>query len=173
MVDLSKLEANHLSLNIRRLNLQRMVSKIAEGVALNKATTLRMTIKDSPPIYGDEEWLNKLFSHILNNAAKYTESGEIVVAAEKAGEMLKVCVEDTGIGISQDKHDRIFDSFSQASSGADRLYEGAGVGLAISKKVVELHGGRIWLNSAPGKGSRFFFTLPLKPTTVKSIELAS
>jgi signal transduction histidine kinase len=102
---------------------------------------------------------------------KYTPSGEILVSAERAGEMLKVGIHDTGVGISHDKQRKIFDTFSQASEGVDRDYEGSGVGLAISKKVVELHGGRIWLSSSPGKGSHFFFTLPLKPTTVKSVEL--
>lgn len=173
MVDLAKLEANHLSLNIRRLNVGKMVSKISEGLTPNNETKIRISLSDkTPPIYGDEDWLNKLFTHILDNAVKYTMNGEVVVDAEKAGEMLRVCVRDTGIGISADKQEKIFDSFSQAHGGVDRPYEGSGIGLAISKKVVELHGGRIWLTSTPGKGSNFFFTLPLKPTTVKSVELA-
>lgn len=172
MVDLAKLEANHLSLNVRRLNISKMVNKIAEGIVPNKDIILKLSLPShTPPIYGDEEWLQKLFAHILNNAVKYTVNGEIVINAEKAGEMLKISVKDTGIGIAPEKQNKIFDSFSQAYDGADRPYEGSGVGLAISKKVVELHGGRIWLSSSPGKGSSFFFTLPLKPTTVKSVEL--
>lgn len=171
MVDLAKLEANHLSLNVRRLNLSKMVSKIAEGIMPNKETVIKLFPKDVPPIYGDEDWLQKLFSHLLSNAAKYTPNGEIVIDADKSGEMLRISVRDTGIGIAPEKQSVIFDSFSQGYEGVDRPYEGSGIGLAISKKVVELHGGRIWLNSALGKGSNFFFTLPLKPTTVKSVEL--
>lgn len=173
MVDLAKLEANHLSLNVRRLNLQKLVGTISEGIVPNNETKLKLSLKnETPPIYGDEEWLKKLFTHIISNAVKYTNNGEIIVDAEKSGEMLKICVRDTGIGIDPEKQQMIFDSFSQGHEGVNRLYEGSGVGLAISKKVVELHGGRIWLSSSPGKGSNFFFTLPLKPTTVKSVELA-
>lgn len=173
MVDLAKLEANHLSLNVKRLNVSKMVSKIVEGVQLNKDTALKVSFsKEAASIYGDEEWLRKLFFHIINNAAKYTPNGEIVVDACRSGDMLKVGIHDTGIGIEPDKQQVIFDSFSQEHNGIDRPYEGSGMGLAISRKVVELHGGRIWLNSAPGKGSHFFFTLPLKPTTVKSVELS-
>ena len=172
MVDLAKLEANHLSLNVRRINLAKLVAKVIDGAKPNGGTTLKIGFNgETPQIYGDEMWLNKLFSHVISNAVKYTPSGEILVSAERAGEMLKVGIHDTGVGISHDKQRKIFDTFSQASEGVDRDYEGSGVGLAISKKVVELHGGRIWLSSSPGKGSHFFFTLPLKPTTVKSVEL--
>ncbi len=172
MVDLAKLEANHLSLNVKRVNISKLVSKVAEGITPNKDTSLKLSIsQESPQIYGDEDWLNKLFAHVLSNAVKYTPSGEIIIDAERSGEMLKIGVHDTGIGIDDEKKEKIFESFTQASEGATRNYEGAGVGLAISKKVVELHGGRIWLTSTPGKGSHFFFTLPLKPTSLKSVEL--
>jgi signal transduction histidine kinase len=172
MVDLAKLEANHLSLNVKRVNVPRLVSKIADGVKAGKETTLKLALaKEMPPIYGDEGWLEKLFSHVIGNAAKYTPSGEIVVDAEKSGEMLKIGVHDTGIGIAPEKQGMIFESFSQADEGASRKYEGAGIGLAISKKVVELHGGRIWLHSAPGRGSHFYFTLPLKPIKLRAVEL--
>lgn len=172
MVDLAKLEANHLSLNVRRVNVPKLVSKIADNVRMNKETTLKLALaKETPSIYGDEGWLEKLFSHVISNAVKYTPNGEIVVDAEKSGEMLKFGVHDTGIGIAPDKQRMIFESFSQADEGLERKYEGAGVGLAISRKVVELHGGRIWLTSSLGKGSHFYFTLPLKPIKIKAVEL--
>lgn len=172
MVDLAKLEANHLSLNVRRVNVPKLVSKIADNVKMNKETTLKLVLaKETPSIYGDEGWLEKLFSHVISNAVKYTPNGEIVVDAERSGEMLKVGIHDTGIGIAPEKQGMIFESFSQADGGVDRKYEGAGIGLAISKKVVELHGGRIWLHSAPGRGSHFYFTLPLKPIKLRAVEL--
>jgi len=172
MVDLAKLEANHLSLNVKRINLQKMISKVAENYKPSEKTDLKLSIEGVPPIYGDEQWLGKLFSHVLSNAIKYTPNGEIIVNAERSGEMLKVVVKDTGIGIEPEKQKAIFESFNQAHIGVDRPYEGAGIGLAISKKVVELHGGRIWFSSTPGKGSNFFFTLPLKPTSLKTVELS-
>ncbi|MBI2091637.1 MAG: GAF domain-containing sensor histidine kinase [Deltaproteobacteria bacterium] len=172
MVDLAKLEANHLSLNVRRLNLTKMVSKVADGLSKTKDTSFKLSLnKETPPIYGDEGWLEKLFSHVLNNAVKYTPNGEIIIDAEKSGEMLKVGVHDTGVGIALERQNEIFDSFVQGNGGVERPFEGSGMGLAISKKVIELHGGRIWLTSSPGKGAHFFFTLPLKPTSVKSVEL--
>jgi signal transduction histidine kinase len=172
MVDLAKLEANHLSLNVKRHNLQKMFAKAVSTHKPTNGTALKITLQDTPPVYGDELWLDKLFTHVIGNAIKFTPNGEIIVNAERAGEMLKVAVKDTGVGIEPEKQKAIFESFNQGQIGADRPYEGAGLGLAISRKVVELHGGRIWFSSSPGKGSNFYFTLPLKPTSLKTVELA-
>ncbi len=174
MVDLAKLEANHLSLDVRRINLSKLISKIAGDVVPTNGNGSKINFRISesiPSIYGDEGWLTKLLAQLLENAHKYTHEGEISIDAEKTGEMLRVGIHDTGIGIDPEKQRMIFEGFSQASGGTDRPYEGVGIGLAISKKVVELHGGRIWLNSKPGKGSHFYFTLPMRPTGVKQVEL--
>ncbi|MBI2346816.1 MAG: GAF domain-containing sensor histidine kinase [Deltaproteobacteria bacterium] len=172
MVDLSKLEANHLSLDVRRINLKRLFAEVAEGLQLGSKTRLELKIgEEGPSVYGDVEWLRRVVFHLLTNAVKYTAEGEIWVDLERAGEMVKVGVHDTGIGIEPDKQRAIFFPFVQANAGADRPYEGNGLGLVISRKVVELHGGRMWLTSHPGRGSHFYFTLPLKPTTIRSAEL--
>lgn len=173
LVDLSKLEANRLALDVRRINLQKLIQEAAEPLQPTPKTRIELAIAEaSSHIYGDTEWLRRVFYHLLANAVKYTHEGKIWVDAERAGEMLRIGVHDTGIGIAKEKQEAIFFPFVQADAGPDRSYEGNGLGLVISRKVVELHGGRMWLTSQPGRGSHFFFTLPLKPTTIRSVEVA-
>lgn len=167
MLDLSKLEANRLGLKVQKVNVNRIVSQVASDVHPNDSTSLEIKLgEDTPGVYGDEDRLKQILKHLLDNAAKFTKKGKISVEAEKCGEMLKICVKDTGIGIEKEKQKSIFDGFRQCDGGITREYEGLGLGLAISKKLVELHGGRLWLSSKIGRGSEFNFTLPLKPAGV-------
>lgn len=165
--DLSKLEVNKVDLEVQKVNLDRVVEEVAKGIELNRHTKLEINLgSDTPGVYGDERKLAQVVKQLLGNAAKFTRRGKITVGAEKCGEMLKVTVKDTGIGIPQDRQGAIFDGFVQADGGTTRPYEGLGLGLTISKKLVELHGGRMWLTSKVGKGSEFSFTLPLKPVSI-------
>lgn len=167
MLDISKLEVNKLDLNVQKVNVGRLIQQVAKKVKTNENTTMEIKIGDETPgIYGDENRLRQVMKHLLDNAAKFTKMGKISVEAEKCGEMLKLSVKDTGIGIAREKQKSIFEGFKQADDGMAREHEGLGLGLAISKKLVELHGGRIWLTSRPGHGSEFSFTLPLKPVGV-------
>lgn len=173
MLDLSKIEANRLELDVRRLRLSRLVSEASNNLNLNKHTKLVVELRDElPGVYGDEKRLRQVIHHLLDNAAKFTRHGKITVEAAKAGEMLKVCVRDTGIGIRKGARKNIFDGFVQADGTHTREGEGLGLGLSIARKIVELHGGRMWFTSQLGKGSEFFFTLPLKPTTVRHNEIS-
>lgn len=167
MLDLSKLEVNRLDLNVQKINLYRAVTRAAQGLKLNDQTSLEVGIKgDTPGVYGDEERITQVLKHLLHNAAKFTHQGKIFVEAEKSGEMLKIKVRDTGIGIARENQTAIFEGFRQVDGSTTRAHEGLGLGLAISKKLVELHGGRFGLVSKIGKGSEFYFTLPLKPIGV-------
>lgn len=167
MLDISKLEVNKLDLNVQKVNVGRLVIQVAEGIKTSDKTTMEIKVSsDAPGVYGDEKRICQVIRHLLDNAAKFTKQGRISVEAEKCGEMLKVSVKDTGIGISDDVQKTIFDGFRQGDEGSTRSHEGLGLGLAISKKLVELHGGRLWLTSKLGKGSEFSFTLPLKPIGV-------
>lgn len=167
MLDISKLEGNRLQLNVQKVNIGRVAQQVAGATKTNEQTEIEVRVGEATPgVYGDEARLRQVLKHLIDNAAKFTKRGKISVDAEKCGEMLRLSVKDTGIGIAKDKQKSIFDGFSQADGGTDREHEGLGLGLAISKKLVELHGGRIWLNSQPGKGSEFFVTLPLKPIGV-------
>jgi signal transduction histidine kinase len=173
IVDLSKIEANHLELHVQKVNLRRLVGDLAESIPFNDHTKLSLNLGDEiPSVYGDEPWLKQVFWHLLDNAAKFTKHGKVSVGAQKCGEMLKVCIADTGVGIPEEKRDVIFQGFCQGDGSATREHEGLGLGLAISKKIVELHGGRIWFNSKVGHGSHFYLTLPLKPTGVAHTEIS-
>jgi signal transduction histidine kinase len=172
VLDLSKIEANRLELDVRRLKLSRLVTEAATNLNLSKGTKLVVDLKDElPGVYGDEKRLRQVIHQLLDNAAKFTRAGKITVEAAKTGEMLKVCVRDTGIGIRKEARKNIFEGFVQADGTHTREGEGLGLGLSISRKIVELHGGRMWFNSQLGRGSEFFFTLPLKPTTVRHNEI--
>jgi signal transduction histidine kinase len=114
-------------------------------------------------VTGDERRIRQVIFNLLSNAVKFTEAGGLVdVSATQANGEVKVSVADTGPGIAADDLDRIFEEFQQTEAGA-REHQGTGLGLAVSKRFVEMHGGRIWCESEPGRGSTFRFTLPLRP----------
>lgn len=174
LVDLAKLEAGNFPLNIQQFHLAPLVTSLSDELPLNRDTALQIEIDSATPrIYGDLGLVRQIFRHILDNAAKYTPEGNVKVSASKKGDVLEVCVADTGIGIAEEKISRIFDDFYQADGGITRRFDGSGLGLTLSKKLVELHGGRMWAKSQIGKGSRFYFTLPLKPVAIKHRELAA
>jgi len=172
ILDLSKIEANHLELNINRINVRRLILEVSQSIRFNEKTHFEVDIDESlAHAFGDEERLRLVFKHLLDNAAKFTKKGKVSVGTARCGEMLKIYIADTGIGIPEEKQDAIFESFCQADNGTARSYEGLGLGLAISKKIVELHGGRLWFASKLGFGSNFYITLPLKPIGVKHPEI--
>jgi len=113
-------------------------------------------------IGGDERKVKQVLLNLLSNALKFTpEGGRIDVAARLDGEMAEVSVTDTGIGIAPEDQGAVFEEFRQVGT-ADKKAEGTGLGLALSRKFIELHGGRIWVTSQVGSGSTFTFTLPLR-----------
>ena len=117
----------------------------------------------TPPIRADEDRLQQILYNLVGNAIKFSDRGKVEVAAQtrQGTDELVISVRDSGIGIPESKRDRIFDSFIQAEGSAARKYGGVGLGLSVTKKLVEFHGGSIWVESEEGKGSRFNFTLPL------------
>ncbi len=138
-----------------------MVIQISEPLLYNKSVRLVNLVSDRELyIYADENRLQQILHNLINNAIKYTEEGIIEISANISGEMVEISVKDTGIGISEEKLDLIFESFQQGDSGIARLYGGTGLGLTISKTLVELHGGSISVQSSKGQGSHFYFTVP-------------
>ncbi len=123
----------------------------------------RIIADDLPVISGDEGQLAQVFQNLIGNAIKFRGEGtpEIRVTAERRGREWQICVQDNGIGIAPEFAARIFVIFQRLHSRTD--YPGNGIGLAICKKIVERHGGRIWVESEPGRGARFYFTLPASP----------
>jgi signal transduction histidine kinase len=130
-----------------------------------KGQKLKTDLPDSLPIIrGDGQRLEQVLLNLMNNATKFTpEGGNISVRVRKQDTGLVVEVQDDGIGIAKEEQTRLFKPYSRLSSDRQR-HPGLGLGLALSKQVVELHGGRIWVDSEPGKGSTFSFSLPRNPT---------
>jgi two-component system sensor histidine kinase ChiS len=123
---------------------------------------------DIPPVEADENRVQQILHNLIGNAIKFTESGTVEVSAVVVKDKLEITVADTGIGIPADKLDRIFESFEQADGSIAREYGGAGLGLAVTKQLVQLHGGDIRVESTVGIGSRLTFTLPLSEGKVES-----
>ena len=112
-------------------------------------------------IRGDERKVKQVVLNLLSNAIKFTpEGGRIDIRAAAADDTVRVSVADTGVGIAPEDQAAVFEEFRQVGT-ADKKVEGTGLGLALSRKFIELHGGRIWVKSEPGRGSTFTFTLPV------------
>lgn len=174
LVHLARLESGSMAINVQQFHLAPVVGSLLNELHLNDATQIDVEVtRETPRIYGDLTLVRQIFKHLLDNAAKYTAKGKITVSAVKKGEMLEVQIKDTGIGIDREKLDMIFEGFFQADGGLNRHFEGTGLGLTVTKKLVELHGGRLRVQSRPGRGSSFYFTLPLKPTSIRFKELAA
>jgi signal transduction histidine kinase len=165
VLDLSKVEAGQMELEPApfslRETLERGVVMVRERASRNGiALTLEQAL-DVDVVRGDERRVRQVVFNLLSNAVKFTpDGGKVVVASRRVGNEVEVSVKDTGPGIARVDHARVFHEFQQTELGEQ--HEGTGLGLALSKRLVELHGGRIWLESELGRGSRFVFTLPLE-----------
>src|SRR5262249_30953226 len=116
---------------------------------------------DLPPVFADEERLQQILVNLIGNAVKFTHEGRVVVRGRRMDDAVRLEVEDTGIGIPVEARERIFLSFEQADGSTAREYGGMGLGLAIVRSLVELHGSKVELKSEPGRGSVFAFGLPI------------
>ncbi|MBI2890365.1 MAG: response regulator [Nitrospirae bacterium] len=180
VLDLSKVEAGHLDLQHIPFDVCDLVEKTVEFFvprANQKGVELACHLMPfvAADRVGDPDRLRQVLVNLIGNAIKFTDTGEIVVSVENApGEeetgQLLFSVKDSGIGIPTDKQEKIFEAFVQADSTTTRRYGGTGLGLTISRRLVELMGGRIWLDSEPGKGSTFHFTALLPHSEEKRPE---
>ncbi|MDR2665675.1 MAG: response regulator [Oscillospiraceae bacterium] len=178
ILDMSKMESGKLALSEEPFNFRAMIDDmftIANFSAEIKNQTFTVDIDPSLPEYfvGDRQRLGQVVTNLLSNAIKFTpEGGSISLSARRhaasaspdagrEGCALMLSIKDTGIGISQEQMSRLFHSFEQADNSASRKYGGMGLGLAISKHIIELMGGSIWAKSQPGEGSEFTFTVTL------------
>ncbi|WP_346291924.1 response regulator [Sphaerothrix gracilis] len=187
ILDFSKIEADKLTLEKQPFNLHTCVEDALELVAPNavaKNLELASLIAADVPValVGDATRLRQILMNLLSNAVKFTESGEIVVRVQAkalpdrdrsaAGEVheLHFAVTDTGIGIHPDKQSELFNSFTQVDASTTRRYGGTGLGLAISKRLCEMMGGQIWVDSQPNQGSTFHFTIKALTAEAASIQ---
>ena len=165
VLDLSKVEAGQVELEVAPFSLREALERgvvMVREPAMERGVRLSLELApDVDLVDGDERRLRQVVYNLLSNAVKFTpEGGSVVTASARVNGEVQISVTDTGPGISPADRERIFEEFQQTDVGAEQR-EGTGLGLALSKRLVELHGGRIWVESEPGHGSRFVFTLPI------------
>ena len=169
ILDLSKIEAGKVTLEKELLDFHEIAAGImSSAIALvgEKPIELKEEIDANlPPIYADRQRVRQIILNLVSNAAKFTEKGHIALRVKPTtddGKRYILCaVEDTGIGIRQEDMPTVFEAFRQVDSSSARRAQGTGLGLPISRRLAELHGGRMWVESKEGVGSTFCFTLPL------------
>ena len=166
VLDLSKIEAGQRMLSVGEYSMGDVIQTVITAVrplASEKQLALRATVPADLPVgEGDERRLAQVLLNLIGNAIKFTEAGEIRVEATFADDTFVVSVADTGPGISPAEQQRIFEEFHQVDSSSTRLKGGTGLGLSIAKQIIELHKGRIWVESSVGKGSTFWFSVPAR-----------
>ena len=165
ILDFSKLKARHLVLETRPVDLRSVVDVVLTIVqplvGSKQLKLLNHVDANLPAIESDENRLHQILLNLVDNAIKFSEQGTVTVSAQAHIQHVEIKIQDTGIGIPPEKHDLIFESFQQADGSTVREYEGTGLGLSITRQLIELHGGCIRVDSEPGKGSCFTFTLPI------------
>jgi signal transduction histidine kinase len=166
VLDLSKVEAGQVELEVASFSLrealERGIVMVREPASRRGVAVALELAPDVDLVEGDQRRLRQVVFNLLSNAVKFTpEGGSIVVASARVDGEVQVSVTDTGPGIVAEERERIFEEFHQTDVGVQQR-EGTGLGLALSKRLVELHGGRIWVESEHGYGSCFVFTLPIK-----------
>jgi signal transduction histidine kinase len=166
VLDLSKMEAGQFTLSLEDYSMKHVVQtarSAMEPLAAEKKLALKVTVPpDLPLAKGDPRRVTQVLLNLMGNAIKFTEAGEVRVEVTASGGNFIAAVADTGPGISPADQEKIFEEFQQVDSSSTRKKGGTGLGLSIAKRIIELHGGRIWVESNPGEGSTFWFTLPIR-----------
>jgi len=171
IIDISNLDHNELKIYPKPIDIRMIAEKVIFALEYLKGGKNiifeNCMPKNMPFVFCDEERMEQVFYNLLENALKFTEEGYIKVSVNFSNNAATIVIEDTGIGIEESNLDGIFNAFEQVDERKN--YEGTGIGLSISKQLIELQGGKIWVESEYGKGSCFFFTLPLVKEKTQSI----
>jgi signal transduction histidine kinase len=166
VLDLSKIEAGQLVLSLNDYSVKDMMQGVyvaVEPLAGNKKLNFKLELPpDLPTAHGDERRLSQVLLNLVGNAIKFTDAGEVAMKVAAANGSYTIAVTDTGPGIAEADQAKIFEEFQQSESTHTKAKGGTGLGLAIAKRIVEMHGGRLWVESTLGSGSTFFFTVPLR-----------
>jgi signal transduction histidine kinase len=166
VLDLSKIEAGQLTLTLANYSLEDVVHGVVtavESLATEKQLALKLDVpRNLPAGRGDERRIAQVLLNLVGNAIKFTEKGEVAIAASASNGSFSIAVRDTGPGISPADQVKIFEEFHQADNSATKTKGGTGLGLSIAKRIVEMHGGRIWVESTLGSGATFSVSLPVK-----------
>ncbi len=165
VLDLSQIEAARLPVSKERIALAPLIRdtmETARSLLRDRDLYLRLDLPaELPPVYADPTRIRQTLLNLLNNASRFTERGGITIAARRREGDIEVTVSDTGIGMPRDQLEEIFQEFHQVDGSLRRKYGGTGLGLALCRQFINLHGGRIWAESEVGQGSTFHFTIPL------------
>ena len=168
VLDISKIEAGQFKLNLAEYALGNVIETVrvaTESLAAGKKLALETNVaKDLPKGLGDEQRLAQVLLNLVGNAIEFTDTGEVRITAGAANGHFALSVSDTGPGIPQEERDRIFEKIHQIDASNTRTKGGTGLGLAIVEQIVEMHGGRIWVESTLGQGSTFRMELPVRAT---------
>jgi signal transduction histidine kinase len=166
VLDLSKIEAGQLTLDIADYSIKDVVDTVAsavESLANGKKLALTTDVGQNLPVgHGDGRRLAQVLLNLVGNAIKFTDKGEVAIKATMSDSSFTVAVRDTGPGIAPSDQGKIFEEFQQADNAATKRKGGTGLGLSIAKRIIGMHGGRIWVESDVGKGSTFAFTIPMR-----------
>jgi PAS domain S-box-containing protein len=162
LLDTTKIQAGKLMFNERWFNFNQVVEEVIEDVQRTSSKhTISSNLKDAGEVFADPERIGQVLTNLLSNAIKYSpNSDKIIVRASVKEDHVKLCVEDFGVGIPADKHEKVFEQFYRVSGDKQHTFPGLGLGLYISSEIIRREGGRIWVEGAEGKGSTFCFTLP-------------
>ena len=172
ILDLSKIEAGKLEIAIKDVELKEVVDEVVTTlVQMAEAKALKLKVNLSPAtdlVMADPMRLREILTNLVSNAIKFTPSGSVTITSTPLDGMAEISVIDTGIGIPVESRERIFEEFRQANDQISRTFGGTGLGLSIARKLAELQGGHMGVDSEPGKGSRFWFTLPIAKHTTSA-----
>ncbi|RAU96371.1 ATP-binding protein [Paenibacillus sp. YN15] len=177
LLEQARLREKGVKLQLAPVQLQPLAAGVIDMLAyLTEKKPVRLqalVAPDFPPVLADEMRLIQILFNLVHNALKFTEEGSVTISARLAGKEAELEVRDTGIGMDEAAARKVFEAYEQRASGYSAAGGGFGLGLSISKKLVELHGGTIQLQTAPGKGTAFFFRLPLAQTAAAPAETCS
>jgi len=165
VLDLSKIEAGRMELVLSEYSIRDVVETVRaslRSLATEKGLDFVTEVGDDlPEAHGDSKRITQCLLNLAGNALKFTRRGRVTLGVERQADTLRYRVADTGMGISPEHVEAIFAEFQQVDATTTREFVGTGLGLSITKKFVELHGGRIWVESELGRGSTFYFTIPI------------
>ncbi len=166
IMDISKMESGELKIYVKQINAQKFITNVKDQFALHfdrKSIQFKINHPETPDeifVFADPDRLKQIFNNLISNALKFTTEGYVQIGYESKGDTILFSVKDTGIGIPVEYHEKIFERFRQVEESKNRKFGGNGLGLAITRNLINQMGGKIWLESESGKGSSFYFTLP-------------
>jgi signal transduction histidine kinase len=177
VLDMAKIESGRMNLNLEKFRVHETLEEVTSITStLASEKNLALFIEDSSDqeveILADRTRIRQVMINLVNNAIKFTETGKISIQAKRKEDLVLISVRDTGIGIPPDKLEAVFQEFTQVDTSTTRKAGGTGLGLPISRRLVEMHGGRLWAESSgiDGEGCIFYVELPLEARTDESIE---